>query len=324
MNGRRPKVSVVIPAFKQTELLRAAVQSLFTQDLDPAEYEAIVVDSSPDDTNQLVVEALAAQAPFPLRFLHKKPEGPGPSRNVGVAETEGEWIAFMDSDCVATPAWLSAGIAAFAEGVGIVQGRTLPDPTGPPPSNYTWYLQVEQETPFYETANVFYRRLAFQQTDGFPDDLHPTHDKHMGGEDVVAAWSVIRKGWKTRFCAEALVYHAVLPLPLYRTFIIKHHFIVPWLVGQFPELRRFMYAGYFLNQGQALVTMLVAGGVLGWLTHWSFCALALPYVLVRLSEPPGSFRGVLRPLRVAAFLARDLSSFAILLAGTLRYRCVLL
>jgi glycosyltransferase involved in cell wall biosynthesis len=324
MSNRRPQVSVVIPAFKQTALLRSAVESLFTQDLAAEDYEAVVVDSSPDDANRLVVEELASRAPFYLRCLRKKPEGPGPSRNLGVAETTGTIVAFMDSDCVATPGWLRTGIAAFEYGIGIVQGRTMPDPSGPPPSNHTWYLQVEQETPYYETANVFYDRLAFEQSAGFPDDLHPTHDKHMGGEDVVVAWSVIRKGWKTRFCPEALVYHAVLPLPVYRAIVIKHHFVVPWLVGQFPELRRFMYRRYFLDRGQALVTLVVAGAVLGTLAHWSFCALVLPYAAVRLSEPPGSFRGILRPLRVAAFLARDLASFAILLGGTLRYRCVLL
>ena len=323
MSKKRPTVSVVIPTFKQTHLMRTAVESLFTQDLPHDDYEAVVVDSSPDDANQRVVEELATSAPFSLRCLRKKPEGPGPSRNLGAAATTGEFLAFMDSDCAATPGWLRAGAAAFANGIGIVQGRTLPDPAGKP-SNHTWYLRVEQETPYYETANVFYRREAFEQSGGFPGDLHPTKDKHMGGEDVVAAWNTIRKGWKTRFCAEALVYHAIIPLPFHRLFFIKHNFVVPWLVGMFPELRRFMYARYFLNRAQALVTLLVAAAMLGVLVHWGFWLLALPYALARFWEPATTMGGLLRPVRLFAHLTRDLLTFAILTAGSIRYRCVLL
>ena len=323
MSANGPLVSVVIPSFKQTELLRAAVESLFTQVLPFDEYEAVVVDSSPDDANRRMVEELAAKAPFRLRCLWKEPEGPGPSRNLGVASTTGEFIAFLDSDCEATPDWLRAGTAAFEQGIGIVQGKTLP-PVSSKPSNRTWYLRVEEETPYYETANVFYRRTAFNESGGFPGDLHPTKDKHMGGEDVVAAWNTIRKGWTTRFCGEALVYHALITLPLYRCFFIKHNFVVPWLVAMFPELRRFMYARYFLNRAQALVTLVLVGSILGSTVHWVFWLLAMPYILIRGSEPASTMGGILRPVRLLAHLTRDVSTFAILMAGSVRYRCVLL
>ena len=65
MSANGPLVSVVIPSFKQTELLRAAVESLFTQVLPFDEYEAVVVDSSPDDANRRMVEELAAKARGP-------------------------------------------------------------------------------------------------------------------------------------------------------------------------------------------------------------------------------------------------------------------
>lgn len=318
-------VAVVIPAFKLTELLRKAVESLLVCDLAPDQFEAIVVDGSPDDTNQRMVEEIAARAPFRLRCVRKTPEGPGPSRNLGSALTSSTYIAFMDSDCEATPTWLRAGTAAFDDDVGIVQGRVLPDPSGTP-SFRTWHLQVEQETPYYETANVFYRRTAFEQSAGFPPDLHPAHDKHMGGEDVVAAWTVIRNGWKTRFADDALVYHALVPIPIHRSLFIKHIYVVPWLVAQIPELRRFLYAGYFLNRGHALVLAAVAGDIaLVALTGFTPLLLApwLPYALGNLAEP-GKSKGLLRVARIGAHLVRDASSLVILVAGSLRFRCMVL
>ena len=200
------------------------------------------------------------------------------------------------------------------------------DPAGRP-SFRSWHLQVEQETPYYETANVFYRRSAFEQSHGFPPDLHPAHDKHMGGEDVVAAWTVIRKGWKTRFTADALVYHAVIPIPLHRSLFIKHFYVVPRLVAQFPELRRFMYLGYFLHPGHALVvTGLLADCVLAALGNTSLLFFVLPWLphcALSLSQP-GKGRGILRFARMGAHLIRDTASVFVMLAGSLRFRCIVL
>lgn len=319
-------VAVVIPSYKQTELLREAVESLLACDLPPDKVEAIVVDSSPDDTNQQVVEEIAKRASFRLRCVRKSPEGPGPSRNLGAQLTSGTFIAFMDSDCRATPEWLRMGTGAFQEGVGIVQGRTLPDPRGEP-SFRTWHLQVEQETPYYETANVFYRRSAFEQCHGFPPDLHPTHDKHMGGEDVVAAWTVIRNGWSTRFEPRALVYHALVPLPIHRSLFIKHLYVVPWLVEQFPELRRFMFLGLFLNRGHALVVgaLAIDAGLLAFGQRGAFVILApwAGYALVNWMEP-GKSNGLLRIARIGVHLVRDMSSVFVMLAGSLKFRCLVL
>ena len=326
MNEAGYLVSVVIPAFQQTDLLRRTVESLLDCDLPPDQFEVIVVDGSPDDTNQKMVEAVAARAPFRLRCVRKAPEGPGPSRNLGAQSTSGTFIAFMDSDCMASPEWLRMGTSAFEDGIGIVQGRTLPDPAGKP-SFRTWHLQVEQETPYYETANVFYRRSAFEQGHGFSGDLHPTHDKPMGGEDVVAAWSVIRAGWKTRFEPRALVYHAIVPLPIHRSLFIKHHYVVPWLVAQFPELRRFLVGGVFLSRGHAAVAAgLVADLLLLAFRQFSIPLLAAPWLLYAVLNwrEPGKSKGVLRLLRIGAHLVRDTSSVFVMLAGSLKFRCLVL
>src|SRR5687767_3806698 len=126
----KPRISVVIPTYKRLDSVRKAVLSLFEQDLPKDEYEVIVVDSTPDDSVASMVRSLAETAPFKLSCLTKPPEGPGPSRNLGVKNARADFIAFMDSDCIATPAWLRSALAAFDDGVGLVQGRVLPDPQG--------------------------------------------------------------------------------------------------------------------------------------------------------------------------------------------------
>ena len=319
----KPVVSVVIPAYGRTPLLRKAVTSLFDQDLPGDQYEILVVDGSPNDANERMIGELTRVAPCSLRYIRKPPEGPGPSRNMGARESSGEFIAFLDSDCFVTPEWLSAGIKSFADGVGIVQGRTLPDPEGQL-GIFRWYLRVDRETFVYEAANIFYRREAFEEIRGFPSDLMPRSKKPMGGEDVEAAWLVKRKGWQTKFEEAALVYHEVEPLAVIDWVVIKRLYIWPSLLSKFPELRRYMYRSYFLDRPQAFFLLAVLGSLLGVAFHWAGFLLAMPYVIVRAAEPTHSLKGPLRVARVIAYMTRDIASFCLLTAGSIRYRCLLL
>jgi len=317
-----PRVSVVIPAYRRCDLLRKALLSLMQQDLDGHDYEVLVVDSSPDSRNVDLVRALAPKAPCSLRCLTKKAEGPGPSRNLGLRSAGGQIIAFLDSDCEASPCWLRHGLAAFSDGIGLVQGRTQPDPTARR-GIFSYYLDVERESFFYETANIFYRREALEQSGGFAADLTPTAETPLGGEDTEVAWTVIRQGWKTRFCPEALVNHAVFPASPWKWLFISPLFGIPQLARRFPEIRRFMTWRYFFDRGQALLVLALAGILIAVVQPWSLL-LSLPYCWLRASEPTKSMRGLLRPLRVAPYFVRDVLSLLILLAGSLRYRSLLL
>jgi len=317
-----PRVSVVIPVYRRTDLLRKALVSLLRQDLAGDEYEIVVVDSSPDNRNVLLVEELSSQAPCSLRCLTKKPEGPGPSRNLGFHHARAQVIAFMDSDCEASPDWLRQGLAAFSEGIGIVQGRTRPDPSVRR-GIFNYYLAVENESFLYETANIFYRRQALEQSGGFQADLTPTAETPMGSEDTEVAWTVIRLGWKTRFCPEAIVYHAVFPASPWQWLFSPRLFCFPRLTRRFPELRRFMVCAYFFDRAQAFFVPALFGILLSLKFSWAL-VLCLPYAVFRASEPTRSLGGILRPLRIAPYFVRDVLSFFILSAGSLRYRSLLL
>lgn len=317
-----PRVTVVIPTYGRPDLLRKALLSVFKQDLDGSDYEIVVVDSSPDDENVRVIEELGARSPCALRCFRKNPEGPGPSRNLGVQQARAKIIAFLDSDCQASPGWLRSGVAGFSGDVGLVQGCTRPDPSGRL-GVLTHYLSVEHESFFYETANIFYRRRALEQAGGFPADLLPTADRPLGGEDTEVAWNVIRLGWRTAFCPAAMVYHAVMPLKLWKWLFIERLFVVPRLTRRFPELRRFMVWRYFFDRAQAWFVVALAGLAFAGL-HPAFLVLVVPYAVFRASEPTKTLGGFLRPLRVPPYFLRDSCSFLILAAGSVRYRSLLL
>lgn len=317
-----PAISVIIPTFRRPQQVRLAVLSACQQDLAKDRYEVIVVDSSPSDENVAVVRELQGQVPCALRWYRKRAEGPGPSRNFGVHHARGEFIAFMDSDCQAHPSWLQKGLEAFAAGVGLVQGKTLPDPGGRP-GVFTYYIAVDRESFVYECANMFYRRAAFLEAGGFSREYDTDALFVMGGEDVDLAWRVKRNGWRSTFAPEAVVYHEVQPISLLRWIVIKRLYIWPCLAKKFPELRTFFAARYFFDRSQAWFAVALLGLALIRFTSlaWLLC---LPYAVHRASEPSRTFGGILRPLRALVYLPRDLASFLILTAGSIRYRCPLL
>jgi glycosyltransferase involved in cell wall biosynthesis len=317
-----PLISVVIPAYKRPELLRKAVLALFDQVLSKDQYEVIVVDSSPDDRNTAVLAELQQAAPCPLGWFTKKPEGPGPSRSLGVDHARGEFIAFTDSDCQPARDWLRNGLSAFADGVGLVQGRTMPDPAARR-GVLSWYVSVDRENFVYECCNIFYRRDALLQAGPLRASHFPTSDHPPGGEDVDIAWRVKRNGWRSRFASQAVVYHEVVTIPMRRWLVNEQLFIWPFLVRQFPELREFFYRRYFFDKAQAYFIVAVVGLLLA-VVHPAWLALVVPYALLRGLQPTATLRGLLRPLRVPTYFARDAASFVVLLVGCLRFRSVLL
>jgi len=315
--------SVVIPSYKRHEILRKAVQSAIDQDLSPETFEVIVVDSSPDDENERMITELAKTSRCSLRCLRKPSEGPAASRNLGARESRGQIIAFMDSDCFASKEWLREGCLAFSsEDLGIVQGRTLPDPevkTG----IFTWYVRVEEETFIYECANIFYRKSAFESVEGFSPEYIETGEFILGGEDLDLAWKVKRQGWKSRFAASALMFHEVQPISITRWIWIERSSLFPKLVRKYPEIRSFFFGRYFFDLYQAAMALGLLGTVL---SPWNaaFLLLWIPYVIARGAGPTKSLRGPLRIIRVGVYFLRDVSTFIILTRASIKYRSLLL
>ncbi len=319
-----PIVTVVVPAYKRPDALRKAVLSLLAQDMNPDEYEVIVVDSSPDQSNVKLVEELIPQARCSLRVIHKEPEGPGPSRNTGAFAGRGRFIGLMDSDCEATPSWVRLGAAAFDDpSIGVIQGRTLPEP-GVPTGVFTWYVKVDKPSFFWECTSIFYRREAFEEIGGFSKEYKVDDTFVIGGEDVDVALRVMRTGWKSKFAPEVLVYHEVQKMEVSRWLFNRRLSVWPMLTRKYPELRQHFFLRYFYDPNQAYLVLGMVAVVLGIVVSPWFLLGVLPYLYHRGKEPSATFRGVLRPLRVIPYLLQDLCSLFILVRSSIHYQCLVL
>ena len=100
----RPFISVVIPTFNRAQQVQVALRSVLAQTY--AEFEVIVVDDGSTDTTWEAVERFISQQNGKgkqIRYFSQTNQGPSAARNKGIAEANGDWIAFLDSDDVWLP-----------------------------------------------------------------------------------------------------------------------------------------------------------------------------------------------------------------------------
>lgn len=336
LTDKIPFVSVIIPTLNMQDLLRAAVESLFTQSYPKDRFEIIVVDNSSSDGTEAMVRSLQENSPCSLQYYRKENEGPGASRNFGIEKAKGDIVAFTDSDCVADPNWLKNGVTNMGAGIGFVQGKTIPNPDQTL-RTFSRTQLITKENGMYPMCNIFYRKDALDQAGGFSPDfcgLNFYGKPRWGGEDTDLAWRVKRAGWECVFADDTLVYHHIFPLRPWQMIIgfRKYQFqglffAMPYLVKKHPELRKHMYYRIFLNRTKALFDIFFLSLLAGILIHQIFFLFALPYLALQSKK---SF--LWRPLKeyhrgFVVFIVRILSDsmdFILLLGGSIWNRSIVL
>ena len=89
-----PFFSVIIPSFNHAKFIGKAIQSVISQSF--SDLEIIIIDNnSNDDTDQIIAQFLDKR----IKIIKINNDGIiAKSRNVGIKESNGKWISFLDSD----------------------------------------------------------------------------------------------------------------------------------------------------------------------------------------------------------------------------------
>ncbi len=219
--GTIPLVSVIIPAYNGAATLPDVLAGLARQTLPSTYFEVIVTDDCSTDTTLALLEEYARQAPFRLQILRQDPNrGASAARNRAAGAAHGQYLVFIDADCVPDERLLQAHLQAqqeHPEGVGVV-GRIVwsQEFAGSPLVEYykkLYFPNQGQDDPakaparesvpftYFVTSNASLPRALFGELNGFDEDFRYLWD------DTVLGWRLHQAGKTLWLDRQALVFH---------------------------------------------------------------------------------------------------------------------
>lgn len=205
-----PEVSVVVPTYNRSALLRSTVNSVLNQDTQ-VPFDVVVIDNNSSDDTRDVVQSLMESHPGRVHYVFERKQGNAHARNRGVEEARGSIIAFVDDDVTVDTNWVTSlkTILDSRRDLSFVGGKVLPQWNGPPPSWLTpdhWAplalldygpdeLPISGKNPRgLLTANIAFRRGVFEDTGMFLPDLQRVKNMIGSMEDHEFLLRVCRSG----------------------------------------------------------------------------------------------------------------------------------
>ncbi len=173
-----PLVSVVIPAYNSGRYLDEAVRSVIAQTF--TDWECIVVDDgSTEDLSRI------GKMDPRVRLIRQPNSGVAAARNIGVAHSTGEFVAFLDHDDIWLPEKLEAQVTAmksdgeigacyvcYDEIDGSGNRKAVPI-SADSPANYYDFLRSGAPIP----STILVQRLAFFSVGGLDPTLPYADDQ---------------------------------------------------------------------------------------------------------------------------------------------------
>ena len=205
-----PEVSIVIPTYNRSGLLRDAVNSVLHQECE-CTFEIIVVDNNSTDDTKAVVQSLIREKPGRLNYLVETKQGNAHARNCGVKAAKADIIAFVDDDVTVENNWLQSLTNVLKSDLELtfVGGAVLPQWSEAPPSWVTlehWAplalldygpnkFRISASNPRgLLTANIAFRRNVFEEVGMFSPDLQRVANGIGSMEDHEFLLRVCRSG----------------------------------------------------------------------------------------------------------------------------------
>lgn len=138
-------VSVIVPTYNRSGMIKMALDSVWAQSYRPLEL-LVVDDGSTDETEPFVsrwINTHAGDPAFTARLLQQENSGAPSARNLGLINSRGEFIQFLDSDDVLHPLKIETHVAMLET---------------PPDCDFAWsdheIFDIENEQPEYRQYDV--------------------------------------------------------------------------------------------------------------------------------------------------------------------------
>lgn len=211
MTGRPDNInfSLIIPLYNRPGEIDELLKSLTLQSRQG--FEVVVVEDGSDIPSRDIVGKYDQQ--LDITYLTKANGGPGPARNYGAKHARGNYLVFLDSDCLIPPQYIESVTerlnANYSDAYGGAD-KAHPSFTLVQKSiNYsmTSFLTTggirgrknSMEKFHPRSFNMGISKAVFASLDGF--------SRMRFGEDVDLSMRIMKAGYTTQLIEQAFVYH---------------------------------------------------------------------------------------------------------------------
>lgn len=203
------RLSLIIPLYNRPEEIRELLESLCLQT--NSDFEVLIVEDGSDVKSDAIVASFADR--LNVHYFFKPNSGPGQSRNYGAERANGNYLVFLDSDCIIPERYVQSVYDFLAQ--------NFVDAFGGPDRADESFSSIQKAINYSMTAlfttggirgnkrsvekfhprsfNMGYSKKVFEKTKGFAEMRF--------GEDIDMSIRLMKAGFKTALIPEANVYH---------------------------------------------------------------------------------------------------------------------
>jgi len=207
---KTPKVSVILTVKNEERTIGHAIESVLR--IDYPDYEVIVVDTGSEDQTVRIAKQ------YEIKTVQVNASTPGIGRNVGIKNSYGEIVAFVDGDCyVSRKDWLKTAVGLLGQkNIGGVSGPVVSSSQSTYMSKVlldvfsTFFASAgsasfsqykkQKELKSLPSANAIYRREALEKVGLFSEDLKFC-------EDTDLSYRIRKAGYRLIYSPNVVVEH---------------------------------------------------------------------------------------------------------------------
>ncbi len=265
------KLSIIIPMKNEEAYIEPCLQALINNDFPKEAFEIICIDNgSTDRTMELARKYTEHVFQVPDRTISHL-------RNFGAQKAKGEYLAFVDADCIVDRFWIQAASHYFGDEKVVCFGSTPEIPEDATWVQKTWFLNKQsrkevQEVEWLESMNLFVKKDVLREMGGFNERLETCEDvdlcyrigekyqivsdkkiksQHLGEAKTVKEFFK-KEMWRGKSNLKGLKEHGIKPKELPSIILPLYYLLLPLL---FIVL---LYTNAFFLATLAFIVLLIA------------------------------------------------------------------